>query len=129
MPRELIDTTRDKRFVRRGEGGRFDKMVDIGKSLARDTRRKAQRTVAAGEGDRGDQKTSAPTKTRSSSRAKARSGAGTKARAASRSKARSAAPSRRSKHGPSRQAKAKATESRKRARRIDWRSTKKAGLR
>jgi hypothetical protein len=54
--RELIDTGRDKRFVRRDEKGRFDDVVDVGKSLAQDRRQHAKTTVPPGQGDRGDQK-------------------------------------------------------------------------
>ena len=54
--RELIDTGRDKRFVRRDEKGRFDEVVDVGKSLAQDRRTHAKTTVPSGQGDRGDQK-------------------------------------------------------------------------
>jgi len=56
MPRELIETGKDKRFVRRDPQGRFKDVVEVGQSLASDRRRKAKRTVKAGEGDRGDQK-------------------------------------------------------------------------
>ena len=55
MPRELIDTGKDKRYVRRDAGGRFNHVVDVGRSLAQDRRTKAKRTVS-GEGDRGDQR-------------------------------------------------------------------------
>ena len=54
--RELIDTGKDKRFVRRDDKGRFDEVVDVGESLARDRRQHAKKTVPAGQGDRGDQK-------------------------------------------------------------------------
>ncbi len=54
--RELIDTGRDKRYVRRDEKGRFDEVVDVGKSLAADRRQHSKKTVPAGQGDRGDQK-------------------------------------------------------------------------
>ena len=56
MPRELIDTGTDKRYVRRDEKGRFKDVVDVGKSLAADQRTKARTTVKSGDGDRGDQK-------------------------------------------------------------------------
>ena len=36
--RELIDTGNDKRYVRRDEKGRFDEVVDVGRSLAQDVR-------------------------------------------------------------------------------------------
>jgi hypothetical protein len=54
--RELIDTGKDKRFVRRGEEGRFDKVADVGRSLARDRKQHAKNVVPPGQGDRGDQK-------------------------------------------------------------------------
>ena len=53
--RELVDTERDKRFVRRDEKGRFDEVVDVGRSLGQDTRREAKTKVPPGQGDRGDQ--------------------------------------------------------------------------
>ena len=56
MPRELIDTGTDKRYVRRDDKGRFKEVVDVGKSLAADQRTKARTTVKSGDGDRGDQK-------------------------------------------------------------------------
>lgn len=52
--RELIDTGTDKRYVRRDERGRFDEVVDVGRSLAQDVRHHAKTKVQAGEGDRGD---------------------------------------------------------------------------
>jgi hypothetical protein len=54
--RELIDTGDDKRYVRRDEKGRFDDVVDVGRSLAQDVRRDAKNKVPEGQGDRGDQK-------------------------------------------------------------------------
>lgn len=54
--RELIDTGNDKRFVRRDEQGRFDEVVDAGKSVAQDRRKHAKKEVPPGQGDRGDQK-------------------------------------------------------------------------
>jgi len=54
--RELIDTGTDKRYVRRDDKGRFDKVVDVGRSLSQDARHKAKTTVAPGQGDKGDQK-------------------------------------------------------------------------
>ncbi len=56
MPRELIDTGTDKRFVRRDEKGQFKDVVDVGRSLSQDQKRKAKTTVKAGDGDRGDRK-------------------------------------------------------------------------
>ena len=54
MPRELIDTGTDKRFVRRDEKGQFKESDDVGRSLSADRRRKAQHTSKKGEGDLGD---------------------------------------------------------------------------
>lgn len=54
--RELIDTGNDKRYVRRDEKGRFDEVVDVGRSLAQDVRHDAKTEVRPGQGDRGDQK-------------------------------------------------------------------------
>ena len=56
--RELVDTGTDKRFVRRDEKGQFDKVVDVGKSLAQDVRKSAKTEVKSGQGDRGDRKKS-----------------------------------------------------------------------
>lgn len=54
MPRELIDTGKDKRYVRRDEKGRFKEVVDVGRSLSQDMKRKAKTKAKPGEGDRGD---------------------------------------------------------------------------
>jgi hypothetical protein len=54
--RESIDTGRDKRYVRRDEGGRFDESDDVGRSLAQDIKRPAKKKVPSGQGDKGDQK-------------------------------------------------------------------------
>ena len=54
--RELIDTGRDKRFVRRDEKGQFNEVVDVGRSLTQDRRQHSKTTVPPGQGDRGDQK-------------------------------------------------------------------------
>jgi hypothetical protein len=54
--RELIDTGRDKRFVRRDEKGQFNESDDVGRSLSQDRKRKAKTVVKAGQGDKGDQK-------------------------------------------------------------------------
>ena len=56
--RELIDTGRDKRFVRRDEQGQFDDVADVGRSIAQDRKQKAKTKVPPGQGDRGDQKRS-----------------------------------------------------------------------
>jgi len=52
--RGLIDTGRDKRFVRRDEKGQFKESDDVGKSLAADQRQHAKTKVKPGQGDRGD---------------------------------------------------------------------------
>jgi hypothetical protein len=52
--RELIDTGTDKRFVRRGGGGKFKESDDVGKSLTADRRKKAKTKVKSGQGDKGD---------------------------------------------------------------------------
>jgi len=54
MPRELIDTGTDKRYVRRDERGQFSESDDVGRSLSRDIPRKAATKAKKGEGDRGD---------------------------------------------------------------------------
>lgn len=54
--RELIDTGKDKRFVRRDEHGQFKESDDVGSSLASDVRTKAKTEVKSGQGDRGDRK-------------------------------------------------------------------------
>ena len=54
--RELIDTGTDKRYVRRNENGQFSEVVDVGKSLSQDRKRKAKTEVPSGQGDKGDQK-------------------------------------------------------------------------
>ena len=53
--RELIDTGKDKRYVRRDEKGQFDEVDDVGRSLARDVKQSAKTKVKSGQGDRGDQ--------------------------------------------------------------------------
>lgn len=53
--RELIEPhPGDKRYVRRDAQGRFDKVVDVGRSLAADRRSASKTEVAPGQGDRGD---------------------------------------------------------------------------
>jgi hypothetical protein len=47
----------DKRFIRRSKSGKFTKnQADAGRSLSRDRKRRAKRTVPKGQGDRGDQR-------------------------------------------------------------------------
>lgn len=54
MPRELIDTGADKRFVRRDDKGQFSESDDVGRSLAQDQKRDARNKPKRGEGDEGD---------------------------------------------------------------------------
>ena len=55
--RELIEPTPgDKRYVRRDEKGQFKDVVDVGKSLSADRKRKAKSTSTSGQGDKGDRK-------------------------------------------------------------------------
>ena len=54
--RELIDTGRDKRYVRRDDKGRFNESDDVGRSLAQDRRRQAKTVAQSGQGDKGDHK-------------------------------------------------------------------------
>ena len=52
--RELIDTGTDKRFVRRGAGGKFKESDDVSRSLSADRRKKAKTKIKSGQGDKGD---------------------------------------------------------------------------
>jgi hypothetical protein len=53
--RELIDTGRDKRYVRRDERGRFTSdQVNVGRSAAADRRQHSDTPSKRGSGDRGD---------------------------------------------------------------------------
>jgi hypothetical protein len=54
--RVRISPRGDTRFVRRDDSGQFDDVVDVGRSLARDRKRKSKTVVPSGMGDRGDQK-------------------------------------------------------------------------
>ena len=54
MPRELIDTGNDKRFVRRDSEGQFKETDDVGRSLAQDQKRDPRARPKKGEGDKGD---------------------------------------------------------------------------
>jgi len=56
MPRELIETGKDKRYVRRKKGKFTKSQDDVSKSLVADRRKKAKKKVKKGEGDRGDQR-------------------------------------------------------------------------
>jgi len=54
--RELIDTGRDKRYVRRDAEGQFKESDDVGRSLSQDRKRTAKKAAKAGQGDKGDRK-------------------------------------------------------------------------
>ena len=54
MPRELIDTGTDKRYVRRNEDGTFKESDDVGKSSAAAQKRDSDTKPKRGEGDKGD---------------------------------------------------------------------------
>jgi len=54
--RELINTGRDKRYVRRNSEGEFRESDDVGRSLGQDRKRKAKAAAKAGQGDKGDRK-------------------------------------------------------------------------
>ena len=56
--RELVNTGRDKRFVRRDSEGKFKESDDVGRSLSQDRKQLAKKTAKAGQGDRGDRKRS-----------------------------------------------------------------------
>jgi len=54
--RELIKRGNKKYYVRRDKKtGRFMEWDEVGRSLSRDVRKRAKRTVRPGQGDRGDQ--------------------------------------------------------------------------
>ena len=53
--RELIDTGRDKRYVKRNPDGTFKDSVDVGRSLSADSRSKSKTPTKSGYGDQGDQ--------------------------------------------------------------------------
>jgi hypothetical protein len=52
--RELIDTGRDKRYVRRDDEGTFKESDDQGRSLSQDRKKKAKSKAKSGQGDKGD---------------------------------------------------------------------------
>jgi hypothetical protein len=53
--RTLIEPTPgDKRYVRRNKKGEFNKVVDVGRSLAADRRSKSKTKAKPGQGDKGD---------------------------------------------------------------------------
>ncbi len=50
----MIAPRGDKRYVRRGAGGKFTESDDVGRSSASDRRKHATRKVKSGQGDKGD---------------------------------------------------------------------------
>ena len=54
MPKELIDTGNDKRFVRRDAEGQFQESDEARRSLAEDQKRDSKTRPKEGEGDKGD---------------------------------------------------------------------------
>jgi len=60
--RELIDTGRDKRYVRRDEQGQFKESDDVGRSLSMDRKRHAKTAAKPGQGDKGDRRPAAKKK-------------------------------------------------------------------
>ena len=52
--RELIDTGRDKRYVRRDDAGKFNESDDVGRSLNADRTKKGTTKAKKGQGDKGD---------------------------------------------------------------------------
>ncbi len=71
--RELIEPTAgDKRFVRRDKAGKFKDVVDVGKSLAADSRSKSKTASKPGQGDKGDAKRTSSGKSSAKKSAKKR---------------------------------------------------------
>ena len=57
--RKLINPGTNKLYVRRNaRGTSFKEVEDVGRSLAQDRRRKANKTAKRGQGDRGDRRRS-----------------------------------------------------------------------
>jgi hypothetical protein len=52
--RSLVNTGRDKRYVRRNSKGQFKESDDVGRSLAQDRPVRARSKARKGQGDRGD---------------------------------------------------------------------------
>ena len=52
--RELIKANGDTRYVRRDAKGRFDEVVDVGRSLAQDRRKHSKTVAKSNYGDRGN---------------------------------------------------------------------------
>ena len=52
--RRLVNTGRDKRYMRRNSTGQFKESDDVGRSLAQDRPKRARSKAKKGQGDRGD---------------------------------------------------------------------------
>jgi hypothetical protein len=52
--RELVTPKGAKRYVRRGKGGQFKEVDDVGRSLSGDRKRRANTVAGRGRGDKGD---------------------------------------------------------------------------
>ncbi len=53
--RELINTGKNKRYVKRDDKGQFKESDDVSKSLRQDVKQTAKKKVKPGYGDQGDQ--------------------------------------------------------------------------
>jgi hypothetical protein len=57
--RELIDTTTDKRYIRRDDRGRFTSaQVDVGRASTADQRHQSDSPAKPGQGEKGDRRKS-----------------------------------------------------------------------
>jgi hypothetical protein len=68
--RELIDTGRDKRYVRRNKDGEFSESDDQGRSLSQDRKKKAKTKVRSGQGDKGDRQSTGRSTAKRAAKAK-----------------------------------------------------------
>jgi hypothetical protein len=66
--RELVNTGRDARYVKRAAAGTFTESDDVGRSQRADKRQRAKTTVASGFGDQGDRPTRARRSTKKTTR-------------------------------------------------------------
>lgn len=54
--RDLVNTGRDKRYVKRSAKGRFKESDDVSRSASTDRRKSAKKKTKSGYGDQGDRK-------------------------------------------------------------------------
>ena len=66
--RELVNTGRDARYVKRSTSGRFSESDDVGRSQRVDKARRAKTKVASGFGDQGDRSTAGRASAKKSAR-------------------------------------------------------------